>query len=62
MKLLESSDSEIEDGGAPLGDESGAELKVNEDFAKRFDHNKKREELARRISTPQQYVYLLMGL
>ena len=40
-KLLDDSDSDSEDGGAPIG-ESG--FKVNEEFAKRFEHNKKREE------------------
>jgi hypothetical protein len=33
-----------DDGGAPL------DLKVNEEFAKRFEHNKKREEKQRRKS------------
>lgn len=30
----------------------GVELKVNEEYAKRFEHNKKREERQRRMSTP----------
>ncbi|KAJ8065149.1 hypothetical protein OCU04_005861 [Sclerotinia nivalis] len=44
--MLDDSDSSSEDdsiGGAPL--ESG--FKVNQDYAKRFEHNKKREELQR---------------
>ncbi|KAL3433141.1 KRI1-like family C-terminal-domain-containing protein, partial [Aspergillus tetrazonus] len=46
-KLLEddsSSDSENESGGVSLGD-SGAGFKINEDYARRFEHNKRREEL-----------------
>ncbi|OIW33792.1 hypothetical protein CONLIGDRAFT_628707 [Coniochaeta ligniaria NRRL 30616] len=39
-----SSDDDQDDGGAAL---SGGALKVNEEFAKRFEHNKKREELHR---------------
>ncbi|KAF7554833.1 hypothetical protein G7046_g6703 [Stylonectria norvegica] len=42
--LLDNSDSESEDGGAPV---ATTELKVNEEFAKRFEHNKKREEQQR---------------
>jgi hypothetical protein len=44
--LLDDSDSSEDEsvGGAPL--ESG--FKVNEEYAKRFEHNKKREELHRR--------------
>ena len=37
-----SSSEDEEDGGAQL-EESG--FKINEEFAKRFEHNKKREEL-----------------
>ncbi|CBF74777.1 hypothetical protein AN4065.2 [Aspergillus nidulans FGSC A4] len=46
-KLLEddsSSDSENESGGVSLGD-SGAGFKINEEYARRFEHNKRREEL-----------------
>ncbi|KAL4974432.1 KRI1-like family C-terminal-domain-containing protein [Aspergillus desertorum] len=46
-KLLEedwSSDSENEAGGVSLGD-SGAGFKINEEYARRFEHNKRREEL-----------------
>lgn len=45
--MLDDSDSSSEDdsvGGAPL--ESA--FKVNQEYAKRFEHNKKREELQRR--------------
>lgn len=38
-KLLDDSDSES-DGGAPVD----ASFKVNEEYARRFEHNKKREE------------------
>lgn len=38
------SDDDSEDGGAKLADGSAA-LKINEEFARRFEHNKKREEL-----------------
>ncbi|KAI9645851.1 Kinetochore protein Spc24 [Ciborinia camelliae] len=44
--MLDDSDSSSEDdsvGGAPLE----PEFKVNQDYAKRFEHNKKREELQR---------------
>lgn len=43
--LLDDSDSSEDEsvGGAPL--ESG--FKINEEYAKRFEHNKKREELHR---------------
>lgn len=49
-KLLEddsSSDSENDSGGVSLGD-SGAGFKINEDYARRFEHNKRREELQQR--------------
>ncbi|KAM0562557.1 hypothetical protein ACHAPJ_002247 [Fusarium lateritium] len=42
--LLDDSDSESEDGGAAV---SATGFKVNEDFARRFEHNKKREERQR---------------
>ncbi|KAL1989318.1 hypothetical protein VTN96DRAFT_80 [Rasamsonia emersonii] len=49
-KLLEdSSESETEDGpgGVPLNGDSTEEptLKINEEYARRFEHNKKREEM-----------------
>jgi hypothetical protein len=44
-KLLDDSDSESDDGGAPLGD--GGSFKVNEEYARRFEYNKKREERQR---------------
>jgi protein KRI1 len=47
--LLVDSDSDTSsedesDGGAPLEKQG---LKINEEYAKRFEHNKKREELHR---------------
>lgn len=47
--LLDSdaSSSEDESGGGALLEEPG--FKINEDYAKRFEHNKKREELQRRM-------------
>lgn len=48
-KLLDDSDSDSDSddaGGAPLGGDSG--FKVNEEFAQRFEHNKKREERQKR--------------
>ena len=47
-KLLDddsSSDSGDESGGVPIGKESDSAFKVNEDYARRFEHNKKREEM-----------------
>ena len=44
--LLESDASESEDSKSQL--DNGGEFKVNEDFAKKFTYNKKREELRRR--------------
>ncbi|KFA46764.1 hypothetical protein S40293_06815 [Stachybotrys chartarum IBT 40293] len=44
-KLLDDSDSDSDDGGAPVEAEAG--FKVNKEFARRFEHNKKREELHR---------------
>lgn len=44
--LFDDSDSDSNDGGV--------ELKVNEEYAKRFEHNKKREERHRRMYTPSQ--------
>jgi protein KRI1 len=41
-----SSDEESDFGGAPLEEQS---FKINEEYAKRFEHNKKREELHRRM-------------
>lgn len=43
-KLLDNTDDE--ESGA---DEGGASLKVNEDYARRFEYNKKREEQHRRM-------------
>ncbi|EAW23231.1 KRI1 family protein [Aspergillus fischeri NRRL 181] len=47
-KLLDddsSSDSGDESGGVPITDQSEPALKINEEYARRFEHNKKREEL-----------------
>jgi protein KRI1 len=47
LGLLEDSDSsssDESDGGAKL---DGPGFKINEEYAKRFEHNKKREELQR---------------
>lgn len=46
--LLDDSDSGSEDesGGVALLEEPG--FRINEEYAKRFEHNKKREELQRR--------------
>lgn len=43
--LFEDSEDDQEDGGATLGTE--VQLKINEEYARRFEHNKKREELHR---------------
>lgn len=40
------SDDDSEDGGAKLEDDAGS-LKINEEYARRFEHNKKREERQR---------------
>ncbi|PON24851.1 hypothetical protein TGAM01_v206359 [Trichoderma gamsii] len=40
-KLLDDSDSDSDDAGAAIG---GSSFKVNEEYARRFEHNKKREE------------------
>ncbi|KAK4138263.1 hypothetical protein BT67DRAFT_459232 [Trichocladium antarcticum] len=40
-----SSEDDQEEGGATLG--ASSELKINSEYARRFDHNKKREELHR---------------
>lgn len=45
VNLLDDSDSDSEDGGADI---AAPTLKVNEEYAKRFEHNKKREEMHRR--------------
>jgi protein KRI1 len=51
-KLLDDdsdSDSGDDAGGVLLGKQSSdTGFKVNEDYARRFEHNKKREEVARR--------------
>jgi protein KRI1 len=50
-KLLdESSDDEVDDGagGVRLNGGTSPILKINTEFATRFEHNKKREELQQR--------------
>ncbi|KAM7191418.1 KRI1-like family C-terminal domain containing protein [Rhypophila sp. PSN 637] len=42
-----SSEDDQEDGGATINGNEGPELKINEEYARRFEHNKKREELHR---------------
>ncbi len=44
-KLLDDSDSDSEDGGAAVQQDSS--FKVNEEYARRFEYNKKREERQR---------------
>lgn len=48
-KLLDddsSSDTGDESGGVPINNQSnGFSFKINEDYARRFEHNKKREEI-----------------
>lgn len=47
------SDSGDEAGGVLLGKQSAdTGFKINEDYARRFEHNKKREEVARRMLFP----------
>jgi protein KRI1 len=43
--LLDSDGSESDHGGVQIS--NGTDFKVNEDFARKFTHNKKREELRR---------------
>lgn len=57
-KLLDDSDSESDDGAA-IGSSS---FKVNEEYARRFEHNKKREETQRcmfQFHFPIQYQCVL---
>ena len=46
-KLLDDdSDSGDESGGVPIGKQSDVDsFKINEEYARRFEHNKKREEI-----------------
>lgn len=46
-----SGDEESDSGGVPLE----AEFTVNKEYARRFEYNKKREELAKRESAPVRY-------
>ena len=47
--FLGSDGSDSEDGGVQL--QNSTEFKVNEEYARKFTHNKKREELRRCMST-----------
>lgn len=54
-KLLDddSSDSGDDAGGVLVGKQSpDSSFKVNEDYARRFEHNKKREEVQKRMCNP----------
>ncbi|KAK0709031.1 KRI1-like family-domain-containing protein, partial [Lasiosphaeria miniovina] len=42
-----SSEDDQEDGGAALASASASQLKINDEYACKFEHNKKREELQR---------------
>ncbi|KAK0646306.1 KRI1-like family C-terminal-domain-containing protein [Cercophora newfieldiana] len=42
-----SSEDDQDDGGATLAPSAAGGLKINQEFARRFEHNKKREELQR---------------
>lgn len=42
----------FDNDGDESDDDGGVQLKVNEEYAKRFEHNKKREERQRRMFTP----------
>lgn len=64
-KLLDdesSSDPGDESGGVPIGKQSeDLGFKVNEDYARRFEHNKKREELQKRMFGPIQRILFWFG-
>lgn len=45
----DSSDSGDDAGGVPVSKSPEAGFKINEDYAKRFEYNKKREEVAKRM-------------
>lgn len=51
--LDDDSDSDDSNGGAKLEE---PEFKVNEEYAKRFEHNKKREELQKRMFYDTLYI------
>lgn len=42
-----SSDSGDDAGGVPVAGSAEAGFKINEEYARRFEHNKKREEVAK---------------
>lgn len=46
----DSSDSGDDSGGVPINTKSsGNGFSINEDYARRFEHNKKREEVQKRM-------------
>ncbi len=59
-RLLE--DSSSEESGSEVGSRNGASkapmLKINSEYAERFEHNKKREELHRCEYSPPDYYAL----
>lgn len=50
--LDDSSDESGDEGGVTLAE--GQEFKINEEYARRFEYNKKREELQRCAHSPNQ--------
>lgn len=44
-----SSDSGDSAGGVSIADPGDAGFKINEEYARRFEHNKKREEVQKRM-------------
>lgn len=55
-KLLDedsSSDSGDESGGVPIGEGTDYNFKINEEYARRFEHNKKREEKQQCMYSPR---------
>lgn len=50
--LDDGSDESGDEGGVNLAE--GQEFKINEEYARRFEHNKKREELQRCAHSPNQ--------
>lgn len=55
-KIFDESDSDSDNGGIALnGGDNG--FKINEDYAKRFEYNKKREELQKCTFSKCSYYY-----
>lgn len=59
-KLLDDdSDSGDESGGVPIGKQSDADsFQINEEYARRFEHNKKREEMQKCMWTSSKFTYI----